>query len=170
MANCAECSEKLGFFGAVTVGGESYCKVHGEAKQAELDNEKRELEARAARVIVTTTPSLEGRPVSHYLEPVSAFALVTLEAGADFGAAWAEWAGGEHAKQASRFVELERAVLASLRANALEAGADAVVGTRIEHDLVVSSTGKSAVLAPGDVQTRRFFVRATGTAVKLAAA
>jgi len=170
MAKCSECDESLGFLGAVKVGEKTYCKVHGEAKQAELDEEQRELEARAAQVIVTTTPSLEGRPIAEYLEPVAAFALVTLEGAADFGAAWAEWVGGEHAKQSDRFAELQRTVLSNLRAIAFEAGADAVVGTHFEHDLVVSGTGKMAMLSPGDVKTRRFFVRATGTAVKLKSA
>jgi len=170
MAKCVECSEKLGFFGAVQVGGQPYCKVHGEAAQAELDARQSDLEKQAAAVVVTTTPSIDGRRIERYVEPITAISIVSLESLGDFAAAWAEWAGGNHEGMAARFVAIQREVTRALQYQAAAAGADAVVAASFDHELVVSSTGQKAMLAPGDVQTRRLFVRATGTAVKLAAA
>lgn len=105
------------------------------------------------RILVTTTPALEGARVTEYIEVISAQTVL----GTGFFSELAAWAAdlfGAESRTLARKLEAARVLsLRKLRQRALELGADAVIATSFAY----SSNSRSMVS-----------VAATGTAVKTA--
>lgn len=110
-----------------------------------------ETQGDAGRVLVTTTPALEGYCITGYIEVVSAETVL----GTGFFSEVAAWAadlfGAESGAIARKIAAARESSLRKLRERALKLGADAVIGTSV----VCSSNSRSMVS-----------VIATGTAVR----
>lgn len=104
------------------------------------------------RILVTTTPALEGARVTEYIGVISAQTVL----GTGFFSELAAWAAdlfGAESRTLARKLEAARvSSLRKLRERALEVGADAVIATSFAY----SSNSRSMVS-----------VVATGTAVKI---
>lgn len=114
----------------------------------------------ANRVLVTTTPALEGYRVARYIEVIAAQTVL----GTGFLSEAAAWAadlfGAESGAIARKIAEARESALRKLRARALEVGANAVISTSFAYSsnsrsmvsVVVTGTAVSAVPLP-DRQT-----------------
>ena len=105
-------------------------------------------------MILTTTPSIEGRPIASYLGIITGEAIVGANIFRDLLANIRDIVGG---RSDAYERELERArnlALDDLRAAAAQAGADAVIGIDIDYEVLGSNNGM-------------LMVSVSGTAVKL---
>lgn len=105
-------------------------------------------------MILTTTPSIDGRPITTYLGIVTGEAIVGANIFRDLFANIRDIVGG---RSAAYERELERArnlALDDLRDTATQVGADAVIGIDIDYEVLGSNNGM-------------LMVSVSGTAVKL---
>jgi uncharacterized protein YbjQ (UPF0145 family) len=105
-------------------------------------------------MILSTTPSLEGRPIKTYLGLVAGETIVGANAVRDFFASITDVIGGRAGAYEEVLGRARREALAELEDRAADLGADAVVGIDLSYE-AVGGTGSMLM------------VTATGTAVKL---
>lgn len=103
-------------------------------------------------MIITTTPSVEGRPVHSYLGVVAGEAILGAHIGRDILASITDVLGGRSAEYEHEVRKARALALNEMSAEAAKLGAEAVVGVDIDYE----------VPRPG-----MLMVAASGTAVKL---
>lgn len=106
-------------------------------------------------MILTTTPSVEGRAIASYLGIATGEVIVGANALRDLLASVTDLLGGRASSYESAVRKARLRALEELAEEARELGADAVLGVAISY----------GALGQGDSM---FLVTATGTAVKLA--
>jgi uncharacterized protein YbjQ (UPF0145 family) len=106
-------------------------------------------------MIITTTPGVEGRTITEYLGIVSGEAIMGANIFRDLFASIRDIVGGRSGAYEKVIKEAKRTALADMEAEAVERGADAVVGIDLDYEVVGGS--KAGML----------MVSANGTAVKL---
>lgn len=111
--------------------------------------------AAAAHVILTTAPSIEGRPVSETLDIVTAECVFGMNMFRDFFSGISDVFGGRSGTTQRGLREARKACLAELRREAADIGADAVIAVDLDYS-ELSGQGKSML-----------FLVASGTAVRL---
>jgi uncharacterized protein YbjQ (UPF0145 family) len=105
-------------------------------------------------MIVTTTPSIEGRPIREYLGVVTGEAVVGANVLRDLFAGIRDVIGGRSGSYEQVFKEGREAAINEMMAEARSKGADAIVGVDIDYEGGVS-------------QGTMLMVACSGTAVKL---
>ena len=105
-------------------------------------------------MIVTTTPDVEGRPVSQYLGLVSGEAILGANVFRDFFASVRDVVGGRSGAYERVLKNARDQALEELVDEAKSRGADAVVGVDLDYEVI----GKDGSM---------LMVSASGTAVKL---
>lgn len=103
-------------------------------------------------MLVTTTHSVEGRPVAAYLGIVSGETIMGANFIRDIAASITDFIGGRSGAYESKLREGRMACLNEMVQEAQRLGADAVVGVDIDYEVL----GQSMLM-----------VTASGTAVKL---
>ena len=107
-------------------------------------------------MIVTTTPSVEGRRIDSYLGVVAGEAIVGANIFKDLFAGIRDIVGGRSAAYENELKKAREIALQELQENAQALGANAVVGVDIDYE-VIGSNGSMLM------------VSASGTAVKISA-
>lgn len=107
-------------------------------------------------MIVTTTPSVEGRAVSAYLGVIAGEAVMGANVFKDIFAGVRNIIGGRSGAYEKELEAARDAAFEDLRAKAEELGAAAVVGVDIDYEVIGGGGGGSMLL-----------VSVSGTAVKL---
>ena len=110
--------------------------------------------AGAGGIIVTTTPSVEGRPVQAYLGVVTGEVIIGANIFRDMFAAVRDIVGGRSAAYENALRSARRQAFQELEAEARELGANAIVGVDIDYEVL--GQGGSMMM-----------VSASGTAVRL---
>lgn len=108
---------------------------------------------RPHRVLVTTTPSLEGWTIDSYLGPVTAHVVAGAGFVSDVFASFSDVFGGRSHSYQKQLHSIKAEALRVLQEEAAAIGGNCVVGLHLDHD-EVSGGGKSM-----------FMVTAVGTAV-----
>lgn len=104
------------------------------------------------QVIVTTTPSIQGREITEYLGIVSGETIMGANFMRDIAASIADFIGGRAGAYESKLREGRDDCLREMMNEARRLGADAVVGVDIDYEVL----GQSMLM-----------VTASGTAVRL---
>ncbi len=104
-------------------------------------------------MIVSTTPSLEGTPVTEYLGLVSGETILGANIIRDFMAGITDIVGGRSRAYEESLVEAKETALREMIERAQELGADAIVGVDLDYETV----GQGSML----------MVSVSGTAVRL---
>ncbi|MBQ0752377.1 MAG: heavy metal-binding domain-containing protein [Roseovarius sp.] len=103
-------------------------------------------------MIVTTTPSVEGRKIVDYRGIVVGEAIMGANIVRDFFAQITDVVGGRSDSYESKLREAREVALSELQERAAELGADAVVGVDLDYEVVgdsmlmVSASGTAVVL------------------------
>jgi len=105
-------------------------------------------------MIVTTTPSVEGRPVQQYLGIVTGEVIVGANIFRDIFASITDIVGGRSGKYEKVLERARKEAIAEMEAEALRLGANAVVGVDLDYEvlgkggsmLMVSCSGTAVVL------------------------
>ena len=105
-------------------------------------------------MILTTTPTVEGRPAQSYLDIVSGEAVVGANIFRDMFASVRDIVGGRTKSYETVLRDARKEALHDLTEQAIALGADAVVGISVDYEAI----GKDGSM---------LMVVATGTAVKL---
>lgn len=105
--------------------------------------------------IITTSPIIENYTIIEYLGPIISNEVLGVNIISDSIASLSDFFGGASGTYRSKLEELKRTVLSDLRNQAMDQGADAIVGFNISFN-EISGKGK-----------QMFMATATGTAVKL---
>lgn len=106
-------------------------------------------------MIQTTTPGVEGRPVSEYLGVITGEAILGANIFRDLFAGVRDIVGGRSAAYEDELRKAREIAMQELAAEAADRGADAVVGIDLDYETV----GNGSML----------MVTASGTAVRLGA-
>ncbi len=104
-------------------------------------------------MIVSTTPTLEGRPVREYLGVVTGEAILGANVFRDLFAGIRDVIGGRSGSYEEVLREARDTALREMEAEAKKRGADAIVGVDLDYETVSQGT--------------MLMVTASGTAVKL---
>ena len=105
--------------------------------------------------IITTSPLIENRTIVDYLGPVISNEVLGVNIISDSIASFSDFFGGTSGTYRNKLDDLKRRVLGDLKRQAVDKGADAIVGLNISFNEI---TGKGKQM---------FMATATGTAVKL---
>lgn len=102
-------------------------------------------------MIVTTTPSVEGKSITGYLGIVTGEAIVGANIFRDLFAGVRDIVGGRSGAYENALAGAREAALAEMQALAQSRGADAVVGVDLDYEtinnmLMVSATGTAVSL------------------------
>lgn len=102
-------------------------------------------------MIITTTPSVEGRPVRDYLGIVTGETILGANIFKDLFASVRDIVGGRSAAYEQEIARARQTALAEMQAAAEKLGADAVVGVDLDFEVI----------------NNLLMVAASGTAVRL---
>ncbi|RMG49448.1 MAG: hypothetical protein D6723_13805 [Acidobacteria bacterium] len=105
-------------------------------------------------MILTTTPSIEGRRIKAYLGIVTGEAIMGANLFKDFFAGIRDIVGGRSTAYEQELIRAKDIALQELRENAAALGADAVVGIDLDYEVLGQANSM-------------LMVSASGTAVKL---
>lgn len=103
-------------------------------------------------MIVTTTPSIEGRKITGYLGIVTGEAILGANIFRDLFAGIRDIVGGRSAAYEQELAKARRTALAEMQAAAAQLGAMAVVGVDLDYEvinnmLMVTASGTAVTLA-----------------------
>ena len=100
-------------------------------------------------MLLTTTPTIEGRPVVQYLGIVTSESIIGANFVRDFFASIRDVIGGRSGSYESVLREAKDAALRELQQEAERLGANAVVGVDLEYETVGGSGSMLMVTASG---------------------
>lgn len=100
-------------------------------------------------MIVTTTPTVEGRPVQQYLGVVCGEAILGANIMKDLFASVRDIVGGRSGAYEKELVKAREIALAEMRERAEKMGANAVVGVDLDYETLGSQGGMLMVSAAG---------------------
>ena len=101
------------------------------------------------RMIVTTTPGVEGKPVAQYLGIVSGEAILGANIVKDVFAGIRDIVGGRSAAYEEELRRAKEITIQEMVQNAAALGADAVVGVDLDYESLGSNGGMLMVSASG---------------------
>lgn len=100
-------------------------------------------------MLLTTTPTIEGRPVVRYLGIVTSESIIGANFVRDFFASIRDVIGGRSGSYESVLREAKDAALRELQQEAERLGANAVVGVDLDYETVGGSGSMLMVTASG---------------------
>lgn len=100
-------------------------------------------------MIVTTTPSVEGRKIGHYLGIVTGEAILGANVFKDIFAGIRDIVGGRSATYERELQKARDIALAELQQRAHLMGANAVVGVDLDYEVLGAGNGMLMVSASG---------------------
>ncbi len=100
-------------------------------------------------MILTTTPTIEGRPVQRYLGIVTGEAILGANIFKDFFAGIRDIVGGRSATYERELARAREIALQEMSDKAKELGANAVVGIDLDYEVLGQSSGMLMVNASG---------------------
>ena len=100
-------------------------------------------------MIVTTTPSVEGRRITEYKGVVFGEVIAGVNFVKDFVAGLSNFFGGRSGTYEEELINARQQALAEMKQRAAQLGADAVVGVDIDYEVLGADNGMLMVTASG---------------------
>ena len=100
-------------------------------------------------MIVTTTPSVEGRRITEYKGVVFGEVIAGVNFVKDFVAGLSNFFGGRSGTYEEELINARQQALAEMEQRAAQLGADAVVGVDIDYEVLGADNGMLMVTASG---------------------
>ena len=100
-------------------------------------------------MIVTTTPSVEGRRITEYKGVVFGEVIAGVNFVKDFVAGLSNFFGGRSGTYEEELINARQQALAEMEQRAVQLGADAVVGVDIDYEVLGADNGMLMVTASG---------------------
>ena len=100
-------------------------------------------------MILTTTPTIEGRTIVEYKGVVFGEVIVGVNIIKDFAATLRDFFGGRSNTYEKELIAARDTAMNELKARAMAVGADAVVGIDIDYEVLGQNSGMMMVIASG---------------------
>jgi len=100
-------------------------------------------------MLVTTTPAVEGYPVTQYLRVVCGETIAGVNALKDMAAGFRNIVGGRSQTYETELIQARETALAEMVQRAQELGAEGIVGVDIDYETLGSDNGMLMVTASG---------------------
>lgn len=100
-------------------------------------------------MIITTTPSIEGKEIREYRGIVFGEVVSGVNFVKDFAASLSDMFGGRSSTYEDELVNARTRALAEMEARAVQLGANAVVGVDIDYEVLGSGNGMLMVIVSG---------------------
>jgi len=100
-------------------------------------------------MIVTTTPTIEGKPIKEYKGIVSGEAIMGANIVLDFLANIRDVVGGRSAAYEKKLIEAQQIALTEMETRAKAMGANAVVGVDMDYEVLGAQNGMLMVNVNG---------------------
>ena len=100
-------------------------------------------------MILTTTPTIEGRPVKQYLGIVTGETIIGANAIKDFMASLTDFFGGRSTTYEQVLIEGKETALREIQDRAAQLGANAIVGIDLDYETLGANGGMLMVTASG---------------------
>lgn len=100
-------------------------------------------------MIVTTTPTVEGYPVTQYLRVVCGETIAGVNMFKDIAAGFRNVVGGRSESYERELIQARETALAEMTARAQELDAEGVVGVDIDYETLGTDNGMLMVTASG---------------------
>jgi len=100
-------------------------------------------------MIITTTPSIEGKRITEYLGIVTGEAIMGANILRDILAGIRDIIGGRTGAYEEKLIEARHISIQEMEENAARLGADAVVGVDIDYEVLGADNGMLMVTASG---------------------
>ena len=100
-------------------------------------------------MIVSTTPSVEGRRITEYKGVVFGEVIAGVNFVKDFVAGLSNFFGGRSGTYEEELINARQQALAEMEQRAAQLGADAVVGVDIDYEVLGADNGMLMVTASG---------------------
>lgn len=100
-------------------------------------------------MIITTTPSIEGKQITDYLGIVFGEVISGVDFVKDFTAGLSNFFGGRSGTYEEELIRAREQAMYELQQRALQIGADAVVGMDIDYEVLGTNNGMLMVTASG---------------------
>ncbi|MBQ2783343.1 MAG: putative heavy metal-binding protein [Oscillospiraceae bacterium] len=100
-------------------------------------------------MIITTTPSVEGKRIVNYFGIVFGEVITGVNVIKDFAAGLSNFFGGRSATYEEELMNARHQALAEMEQRAYQLGANAVVGVDIDYEVLGADNGMLMVTASG---------------------
>ncbi|PYE81291.1 uncharacterized protein YbjQ (UPF0145 family) [Pseudoroseicyclus aestuarii] len=100
-------------------------------------------------LLITTTPTVEGRPVAEYMGVVTGEAILGANVFRDFFAGIRDIVGGRSGAYERSLREARETALKEMEDEAKARGADAVIGVDLDYEVLGQDSGMLMVSASG---------------------
>ena len=104
-------------------------------------------------MIITTTPTVEGRQVRNYLGIVFGEVVSGVDFVKDFAAGFTNFFGGRSGSYEDELMAARQTALQELEERAARLGADAVIGVKMDYEVLGANNGMLMVTASGTAVT-----------------
>ncbi len=100
-------------------------------------------------MIITTTPSVEGRQITDYLGIVFGEVISGVDFVKDFAAGLSNFFGGRSGTYEDELIRAREQAMQEMAQRAHQMGADAVVGVDVDYEVLGTNNGMLMVTASG---------------------
>jgi len=100
-------------------------------------------------MILTTTPSIEGKPIKEYLGIVTGETIIGANAIKDFMAGLTDFFGGRSSTYEKVLIEAKNTALSEIQQRARQMGANAIVGIDLDYETLGANSGMLMVTVSG---------------------
>jgi hypothetical protein len=100
-------------------------------------------------MILSTTPTLEGKPIKQYLGIVTGETIIGANAIKDFMAGLTDFFGGRSTTYEKVLIEAKETAIKELEERATRLGANAIVGIDLDYETVGQNGGMLMVTVSG---------------------
>ncbi len=100
-------------------------------------------------MIITTTPSIEGRQITEYLGVVFGEVISGVDFVKDFAAGLSNFFGGRSGTYEEELIRAREQAMQEMQQRAYQMGADAIVGVDIDYEVLGTNNGMLMVTASG---------------------
>jgi uncharacterized protein YbjQ (UPF0145 family) len=100
-------------------------------------------------MIITTTPTIEGKRVTRYLGVVTGEAIIGANIFSDFFAKVRDIVGGRAGAYENALADARRIAMEDLQSTAAKLGANAVIGIDLDYEVLGQSNGMLMVSVSG---------------------
>ena len=104
-------------------------------------------------MIIITTPAVEGRQVRNYLGIVFGEVVSGVDFVKDFAAGFTNFFGGRSGSYEDELMAARQTALQELEERAARLGADAVIGVKMDYEVLGTNNGMLMVTASGTAVT-----------------
>lgn len=100
-------------------------------------------------MIITTTPSIEGRQIVEYKGVVFGEVIAGVNFVKDFAAGLSNFFGGRSQTYEEELIQARESAISEMEQRAIQWGANAVVGVKLDYEVLGANNGMLMVTASG---------------------